>query len=70
MFIWHGCNRSKLPSTNLEFWKKKITGNIERDRINQERLSLLGWRVLTLWTCEIQRIDSLEKKLKEFLPNG
>src|SRR6266850_1135769 len=32
--FWHGhvrCSRSALPSTNVQFWQKKILGNKSRD---------------------------------------
>lgn len=44
-----------MPKANGIFWKKKLTGNIERDiRVNQE-LRKLGWRVLRVWEHEIER---------------
>jgi DNA mismatch endonuclease (patch repair protein) len=39
--FWHGhlgCKRAKLPTTNTEFWEKKISANIERDKRNIEKL--------------------------------
>ena len=52
--FWHGhvnCPRAKLPTTRRAFWKKKIHGNIRRDRRQLRQLRTMGWRVLTFWTC-------------------
>lgn len=52
--FWHrhgGCKLAKLPSTNPDFWRKKLDGNVDRDRKAVEALILLGWRVLTVWEC-------------------
>ena len=68
--FWHGhrdCPRSKRPSTNVEFWNKKIDGNIERDNKNIKSLENLGWKTLILWTCEIKNQDILKHKLNSFL---
>ncbi len=54
--FWHGhegCRRSKLPSTRTEFWRAKIERNRARDRAATERLTALGYQVVTLWGCEL-----------------
>ena len=68
--FWHGhenCPRSKRPTTNVEFWNKKIDGNIERDRENIKKLKRLGWQTLTIWTCEIKNQEELKNKLISFI---
>jgi len=68
--FWHGhphCPRSKLPSTNVEFWKAKIGRTMERDRENEKALAGLGWEVLVLWSCETRRREVLIQKLEDFL---
>ena len=70
--FWHGhkgCNKSKLPETNIEFWEEKIRKNIYRDRNNYEKLNRLGWDSLILWQCEIKpsNTDLLTQKISEFL---
>lgn len=52
--FWHGhdCNRGKLPSSNREFWRRKIERNIERDRAAVEQLEKSGWRTIIVWGCE------------------
>lgn len=53
----HDCPRFVWPSTNQEYWKSKILRNIERDKRNNEKLSLLGWRVITVWECELKKVS-------------
>ena len=55
--FWHGhedCKYAYIPKTNTKFWIDKITSNAERDKVNAEKLTALGWNVLTVWECEIR----------------
>lgn len=63
--FWHGhdCPRGKLPTTRLEFWLPKLRRNRERDLENVKRLHVLGWRVLTIWECELQDQARLNRRL-------
>lgn len=52
--FWHrhaGCRFAKLPSSNVDFWRNKLDGNVQRDRRAVEVLQSAGWRVLTVWEC-------------------
>ena len=56
--FWHGhknCIRSKLPTTNKNFWKEKIEGNKRKDKSNYIRLKKLGWDYLVIWQCKIKQ---------------
>lgn len=65
----HDCPRFVWPSTNEEYWRPKIMGNVERDKRNFAELQQLGWTVLTVWECELKKkvidatLDQLEKRL-------
>lgn len=65
----HDCPRFVWPSTNEEYWRPKIMGNVERDKRNLAELQQLGWTVLTVWECELKKkvidatLDQLEKRL-------
>ncbi|NPA44737.1 MAG: DNA mismatch endonuclease Vsr [Chlorobi bacterium] len=63
--FWHGhnCPAGKLPETRKEFWKNKIQGNIERDNKNKIELEKKGWRVITIWQCELKNKKIQEKTL-------
>lgn len=52
--FWHGhdCKHFKWPKTRAEFWRKKIEGNVTRDRIAVSELERRGWRVITIWECD------------------
>ncbi|WP_289077665.1 DNA mismatch endonuclease Vsr [uncultured Parasutterella sp.] len=71
--FWHGhqnCPKSKLPSTNTEFWASKISGNIERDRLVKDTLIGLGWRVLVIWQCSMKNKEKqveLSSKIKKWV---
>lgn len=51
--FWHGhdCHFFRWPKSRPEFWRAKISGNIERDRRAVEALKDASWRVLTIWEC-------------------
>lgn len=54
--FWHGhtgCKYAALPKSNTDFWQTKIGGNVERDRKNHLILEEQGWKVLTVWECEL-----------------
>lgn len=54
--FWHGhdCPLFRWPATRQEFWRTKITGNIERDARNIDMLLVSGWRVATVWECALK----------------
>lgn len=51
----HDCGRFVWPSSNEEYWKKKITTNIKRDDENYRALESAGWKVLVIWECELKK---------------
>jgi len=54
--FWHGHNcRNVTPSDNAEYWKKKISRNIERDALITKTLTSKGWKVIRIWECEINK---------------
>jgi len=53
---WHrhpGCPKATIPSTRPEFWASKFEGTVERDRRTAKELESVGWRVITVWECEL-----------------
>lgn len=57
----HNCSRSRLPKSNLEYWKPKIKRNIERDLENYKALKDMGWKVVVIWECELKKSVREEK---------
>jgi len=56
--FWHlhqGCRDGTIPKTRTQYWKKKLLGNKERDKKHIENLQNLGWRVLRVWECEVEK---------------
>lgn len=51
----HDCGRFVMPSSNIEYWTKKINRNVERDKSNTEQHEAQGWRVLTIWECQLKK---------------
>ena len=51
--FWHGhqCHLFRWPRSREDFWREKITGNMERDRLNRTRLLEQGWRICRVWEC-------------------
>lgn len=64
--FWHqhtGCRKSRRPTSNVEFWNTKLDKNIERDTNNAKLLKTAGWKVITVWGCELNEIDNLTDRL-------
>jgi DNA mismatch endonuclease, patch repair protein len=59
----HSCKYFKWPKSNQSFWQKKLDGNVARDLKVKRQLIKLGWRVLTVWECEL-------RKTRYTLPNA
>ncbi|MEO1243500.1 MAG: very short patch repair endonuclease [Pseudomonadota bacterium] len=58
--FWHGhdCKRgARVPKSNTAYWLEKITRNKIRDKKSAAELKKLGWRVITVWECEIKSLD-------------
>lgn len=49
----HGCAKSRRPTSNQEYWDRKLDGNVARDIKNQARLQELGWQVVNVWECQL-----------------
>lgn len=60
--FWHlhkGCREGRIPHSRYDYWKEKLERNVERDKEHVEDLKQLGWRVLTVWECEIEKKPEL-----------
>jgi DNA mismatch endonuclease (patch repair protein) len=55
--FWHGhdCGRgARRPRTNADYWLAKIGRNRDRDARTEAVLTAEGWRVVTVWECEMK----------------
>ena len=73
--FWHmhtGCKYFVWPRNNAEFWKEKLEKNAARDERDNQILRQNGWRVITVWECELKpasRASRLQKLIME-IKNG
>jgi DNA mismatch endonuclease (patch repair protein) len=64
--FWHqhqSCANASMPSTRRSFWEKKLNDNVARDRVVRRKLRSLGWRVLTVWECELNDEEKVRRRL-------
>ena len=68
--FWHGhdCPRgARVPKQNRDYWIGKVARNRARDARSREALTALGWRVETIWECELKDLASLQARLRSLL---
>ena len=66
---WHGhsCRAGRLPSTNLNYWEKKIADNKERDKRKNDQLIEMGYHVIEVWGCELKTISKRDERLSRLI---
>lgn len=72
--FWHRCPycNPSTPKTHQEFWLKKFSNNVERDKRKLNELKKLGWKVIVIWECQIKKnvsrcILRIQEKLSQDL---
>jgi DNA mismatch endonuclease, patch repair protein len=68
--FWHrhsACVFARLPKSRLDFWLPKLEGNRKRDEKNKRELQHQGWKVLTIWECELGDSERLGARIRRFL---
>ena len=68
--FWHQhprCARSNPPSSRTGYWLPKLEANRQRDRRNVRSLRKLGWKVLTIWECQLKNRERVCSLLRTFL---
>ena len=66
--FWHVCpEHATKPVANGDWWRRKLKANVERDRRNDDALSVAGWKVVRIWEHEdpADGADSVERALLE-----
>jgi DNA mismatch endonuclease, patch repair protein len=54
---WHkheSCRYFVVPKTRTEWWMNKINGNVANDLRAIAALEKEGWKVITVWECELK----------------
>lgn len=67
--FWHQhgtCGQKRTPKTNLKYWVPKLKENRLRDRRKKRSLISWGWRVLTIWECQIKKQEKLQTVVAKF----
>ena len=67
--FWHGhdeCPYYVIPKTRTEWWLDKINSNKDRDAENLKSLKKEGWKVLTIFECDL-RSAKREKTFRKIL---
>jgi DNA mismatch endonuclease (patch repair protein) len=68
--FWHGhpCARgARVPKQNRDYWTAKVGRNRARDAANAAALAAAGWRVETIWECDLKDAAALEARLQALL---
>jgi len=68
--FWHGhrgCVQAERPSSNTDYWHRKLDRNIARDRRNAAALRRGGWCVLVVWECQTRDKEALARRIRRFL---
>jgi DNA mismatch endonuclease (patch repair protein) len=68
--FWHGhdCHRgARVPKANRDYWLAKVARNRARDAAAVETLVAGGWRVETLWECQMKDSEALRIQLAALL---
>lgn len=68
--FWHrhaACALARLPKSRLDFWLPKLEGNRKRDEKNRKALQRQGWKVLTVWECQLGSSERLTARIRRFL---
>lgn len=67
--FWHQCPiHGNMPKTNVDFWKSKLTRNIERDREIDEYYKENEWYIKRIWEHEIKNnIETVIQDLSNFI---
>ena len=69
--FWHrhrNCKIATMPQSHKKFWSEKFARNVANDVRHRRKLRRLGWRVVTVWSCQLRHpervLANIEKALK------
>lgn len=65
----HEANPGEQITSNIDYWKKKLTRNVERDKEVNDMLTEDGWLVLRFWESDIKKdIETCVERILRYLP--
>jgi DNA mismatch endonuclease (patch repair protein) len=56
-----------VPKANRDYWLAKVARNKARDTASVLALETAGWRVETIWECEMKDAEALKARLASTL---
>ena len=68
--FWHGhdCpHGARVPKANRDYWLAKVSRNRDRDIASTAALAEAGWRVETIWECQLKPAEDLTARLGSIL---
>ena len=69
--FWHGHPlKRRVPKTNTEYWRKKISGNVARDAEVNQILEEMGWTVFRIWESMLSDEEAVVAKLRLLLSSS
>lgn len=71
--FWHrhpGCKDATTPKTRTDFWQAKFDRNVENDEKHTNELQKMGFTVIVLWECEINKYfdETMERVVAQLGP--
>lgn len=70
--FWHFCPlHGRMPKSNVDFWKKKLERNQERDKEHTEYYLQRGWHIMRIWEHEIRKdFENTIEKIATFIEDA
>lgn len=68
--FWHrhrNCKIATMPQSHKKFWSEKFARNIANDARHRRKLRRLGWRVVTVWSCQLRHPERVLAKIEKAL---
>jgi DNA mismatch endonuclease (patch repair protein) len=66
--FWHGCRMHlRMPKSRVDYWRRKIATNRDRDRRQTQELRARGWGVLRIWEHELENRKAVVRKIRRAL---
>jgi DNA mismatch endonuclease (patch repair protein) len=68
--FWHGCpEHCRMPANNREYWQRKISRTVERDKRMAETYKNMDWVMHRIWEHDIKQgfddcIDQIEQLVR------
>ncbi len=64
----HNCKLGRrVPKSRKDYWLPKLAGNKSRHAKNVRELRKDGWKVLTVWECQLKKPDLVVKRIAKFI---